>query len=79
MEVGTKVTFLDQAGAERSFLISSYMVFERTFDDEVSYEAPLAKSLLTHRVGDETQIRTPSGFRTVEITSVAVVRSVFQF
>jgi transcription elongation GreA/GreB family factor len=77
VEVGTRVCITDEGGIERSFVISSYMIFTKRMMDELSYEAPVGKALMYHSKGDEIEIKTGRGSSIVEITDIKIAAELF--
>ncbi len=75
--VGTRVTVVDEGGSRQSFTVSSYMVLQKRIANEVSYEAPIAKPLLSHQIGDEIEVRTGANLRVLEIVSIEVEENLF--
>ena len=66
---GATVTILSETGDEREITIVG--VDELDADDaRVSWQCPLARALLTAKVGDTVTVRAPRGLERVEIIAV---------
>src|SRR5687767_4884769 len=66
---GATVTFADESGAEREVTIVGVDELDAG-DTRVSWRSPLAKALLTARVGDTVTLRAPRGPEQLEIIAV---------
>ncbi|MFY3382806.1 transcription elongation factor GreB [Paracidovorax sp. MALMAid1276] len=66
---GARVTYLDDQGAERTVTIMGIDETDSR-DSQVSWVSPVARALLRARVGDEVQLPTPGGLRTLEVVDV---------
>ena len=66
---GATVTYEDDEGAERTVTIMGIDEAESR-QSQVSWISPVARALLKARVGDEVQLPTPGGVRSLEIVSV---------
>ncbi len=66
---GATVTYVDEAGQERSITIKGIDEVEH-LAGEVSWISPIARALLRARVGDEVLLATPSGPARIEILAV---------
>ncbi len=66
---GAWVTIEDGSGARRRHRIVGPDEFDRE-PGYVSMDAPLGRALLGKRVGDEVEVRLPSGMAAVEITAI---------
>jgi len=53
------------------------MVLQKKIANEVSYDAPLAKPLLSHQIGDEIEVRTGRGLRVLEIIAIEIEEGLF--
>lgn len=67
---GATVTFETQAGLERRVTIVGVDEADLA-RGEVSLHSPLARALMTARVGDTVKLQTPSGIEAVDIVSVS--------
>jgi transcription elongation factor GreB len=66
---GATVTYVDDLGEERTVTILGIDEADTT-QGQVSWISPVARALLRARVGDEVQLPTPGGVRTLEILQV---------
>ena len=66
---GATVTFQNEAGDEREVTIVGVDELD-SGDARVSWRSPLAKALLTARVGDTVTLRAPRGPERLEIVAV---------
>ena len=66
---GATVTILNETGAEREVTIVGVDELDAG-DARVSWHSPLAKALLTARVGDTVTLRAPRGNERLEIVAV---------
>jgi transcription elongation factor GreB len=66
---GATVTILDESGDEREVTIVGVDELDAG-DERVSWRSPLARALLTAKVGDTVTVRAPRGPERVEITAV---------
>jgi transcription elongation factor GreB len=66
---GATVTILNETGAEREVTIVGVDELD-SGDARVSWRCPLAKALLTARVGDTVTLRAPRGPERLEIIAV---------
>ena len=66
---GATVTFQDEAGDEREVTIVGVDELD-SGDARVSWRSPLAKALLTARVGDTVTLRAPRGPERLDIVAV---------
>lgn len=66
---GAKVTYVDDEGVERTITIMGIDEADSR-ESQVSWISPVARALLKARVGDEVQLPTPGGVRTLEILDV---------
>lgn len=66
---GASVTYLEQDGSERQVTIMGIDEADSA-QGQISWVAPVARALLKARVGDEVQLPTPGGLRTLEILAV---------
>lgn len=66
---GATVTVADESGGEREVTIVGVDELDRG-DARVSWRSPLAKALLTARVGDTATVRAPRGPERVEILAI---------
>jgi transcription elongation factor GreB len=66
---GATVTYATAAGDERTITIKGIDEAD-ALAGEVSWIAPVARSLLKARVGDEVRLVTPGGVETVEVIEV---------
>lgn len=66
---GATVTFLDDEGLERTITIMGIDEAD-TRESQVSWISPVARALLKARVGDEVQLPTPGGVRSLEVLAV---------
>ena len=67
---GATVTYVDEAGAERTITIKGIDEAE-SGQGEVSWISPIARTLLRARIGDVLQLSTPSGMREIEVLEVS--------
>ena len=66
---GATVTVADEAGDEREVTIVGVDELD-VGDARVSWRSPLAKALLTARVGDTVTVRAPRGSQCLEIVAI---------
>jgi len=66
---GATVTYMDDQGRSRTVTIMGIDEADSN-QGQVSWIAPVARALLKARVGDEVQLPTPSGLRTLEVLDV---------
>src|SRR5262245_51942404 len=66
---GATVTIEDEDGEEREVTIVGVDELDAG-DARVSWRSPLARALLTAKVGDTVTVRAPGGSRQVEITAI---------
>jgi transcription elongation factor GreB len=66
---GATVTYSDALGAERTITILGIDEAESS-QGQVSWIAPIARSLLKSREGDEVRLLTPTGVQTLEVIRV---------
>ena len=66
---GATVTTLDERGAEREVTIVGVDELD-VGDARVSWRSPLAKALLTARVGDMVTVRAPRGPERIEVVAI---------
>jgi len=66
---GATVRYIDDLGASRTVTILGIDEADSS-QGQVSWIAPVARALLKARVGDEVQLPTPSGVRTLEVLEV---------
>jgi transcription elongation factor GreB len=66
---GATVTFVNEAGDEREVTIVGADELDVNAD-RVSWKSPLARALLTRRVGDTVTLRAPRGPERLEIVAV---------
>ena len=66
---GATVTILNEAGAEREVTIVGVDELDAG-DARVSWRSPLARALLTARVGDSVTVRAPRGPECLEIIAI---------
>ena len=66
---GATVTIADQSGHEREVTIVGVDELDLS-DARISWRSPLAKALLTKRVGDTVVVRAPRGPERIEIVAV---------
>ena len=69
MFFGATVTYADDEGAERTVTIMG-IDEANSAQGQVSWVSPVARALLKAREGDEVQLPTPGGMRTLEIVAV---------
>jgi transcription elongation factor GreB len=67
---GARVTVVDEAGDERTYLICGVDEAEPE-TGAVSWISPIAKALLGREVGDEVSLRLPRGAQLLEIVEIA--------
>jgi len=71
VDIGCHVTICDAATDERrTLVVGSYQVLDQQHDDEVSYAAPLTKSLPGATVGEERKVTI--GGKTTVLRVVAI-------
>jgi transcription elongation factor GreB len=66
---GATVTILNESGAEREVTIVGVDELD-SGDKRVSWRSPLARALLTAKVGDTVTLRAPRGPERLEIIAV---------
>lgn len=66
---GAAVTYLDDEGVERTVTIMGIDEADSR-EGQVSWVSPVARALLKARVGDEVQLPTPGGVRSLEVVAV---------
>ena len=66
---GARVTYAEDGGQERTITIKGIDEADSAAG-EVSWIAPVARALLKARVGDEVQLMTPSGPKSLEVLDV---------
>jgi transcription elongation factor GreB len=66
---GATVTILDETGEERDVTIVGVDELDAS-DRRVSWRSPLARALLTARVGDQVTVRAPRGPVRLEIVAI---------
>jgi transcription elongation factor GreB len=66
---GATVTIINEAGDEREVTIVGVDELD-TGDARVSWRSPLARALLTAKVGDSVTVRAPRGPERLEIIAV---------
>lgn len=66
---GATVTYADDEGAERTVTIMG-IDEANSAEGQVSWVSPVARALLKAREGDEVQLSTPGGMRSLEIVAV---------
>jgi len=66
---GATVTYVDQVGVERTVTILGIDEVDTT-QGEISWVAPVARTLLKARVGDVVQLVTPAGIDEIEVLQV---------
>ncbi len=66
---GATVTYVDQAGLERTVTILGIDEVD-TMQGEISWVAPVARTLLKAWVGDVVQLVTPAGIDEIEVLQV---------
>lgn len=67
---GATVTYANDAGDERTITIKGIDEVD-SLHGEVSWVAPIARTLLKARAGDTLQLVTPVGVETIEVISVS--------
>jgi transcription elongation factor GreB len=70
---GATVTYVDQAGVERNVTILGIDEVD-TSQGEISWVAPVARTLLKARVGDVLPLATPAGMDEIEVLEVRYPR-----
>jgi transcription elongation factor GreB len=66
---GATVTYADEAGTERTITIMGIDEAD-SLDGQVSWVAPVARTLLKARVGDVLRLVTPAGVEEIEVLAV---------
>lgn len=66
---GATVTYVDDEGVERTITIRGIDEAE-TLESQVSWVSPVARALLSARIGDEVPLPTPGGVRNLEVVDV---------
>lgn len=66
---GSIVTYIDDEGIERTITIMGIDEADSR-ESQVSWISPVARALLKARVGDEVQLPTPGGVRSLEVVAV---------
>ena len=71
VDVGSNVTvkMLSAGGEERTFQIVG-SVEANPYENRISNESPVGKTLLGHKVGELVEIQTPDGVSEFEITAI---------
>lgn len=67
---GATVTYVDDLGEERTVTILGIDEVD-TAHQQVSWVSPVARALLKAHEGDEVQLQTPAGLRTLEVLAVS--------
>lgn len=70
VDIGSTVTVQEDNFPEETY----YLVGPKEADPpngKISYESPIGKSLLNHKIGDEVEIQTPGGKLKLKIVKVA--------
>ena len=67
---GATVTYVDQAGEQRTVTILGIDEVD-TRQGEISWVAPVARTLLKSRVGDVLALATPAGMDEIEVLAVS--------
>ncbi|MCW5641165.1 MAG: transcription elongation factor GreB [Rhodoferax sp.] len=70
---GATVTYVDQAGEQRTVTILGIDEVD-TRQGEISWVAPVARTLLKSRVGDVLALATPAGMDEIEVLAVSYPR-----
>ena len=70
---GATVTYMDKAGVERTVTILGIDEVD-TSQGEISWVAPVARTLLKTRVGDVVPLVTPAGMDEIEVLKVVYPR-----
>tara|TARA_R110001599_G_scaffold314769_2_gene523198 strand:+ start:503 stop:1096 length:594 start_codon:yes stop_codon:yes gene_type:complete len=70
---GATVTYVDQAGEQRTVTILGIDEVD-TSQGEISWVAPVARTLLKSRVGDVLPLVTPAGMDEIEVLAVSYPR-----
>ena len=70
---GATVTYLDDEGVDRTVTIMGIDEAD-SHAAQISWIAPVSRALLKARVGDEVQLPTPGGVRSLEIVAVEYPR-----
>ena len=70
VQMGGRVTLLNQNGAEEEYTIVGSPEAAPA-QGRISNESPVGKALLKKRVGDEVQVNTPAGTVTLTISSIS--------
>ena len=66
---GATVTYLDDEGVQRTITIMGIDEAD-SHESQVSWISPVSRVLLRARVGDEVQLPTPGGVRSLEVVAV---------
>lgn len=66
---GATVTYVDDEGGERTITIMGIDEADSS-ESQVSWVSPVARALLRGRIGDDVQLPTPGGVRSLEILNV---------
>lgn len=69
VSLGSRVTIVEGGGAPETYQIVGVAEADPTAG-RISYESPLGKALLGHRVGDVVEAITPSGVLRIRIVSL---------
>ncbi len=67
---GARVTYVDQAGEEKTVTIVGEDEVDMT-TGHISYASPVGKALIGKEEGDEVTVKTPGGKRVLEIDEVS--------
>ena len=69
VDLGSRVTIVEGDNPPETYhLVGSAEAFPS--DGKISYESPIGKSLMGHRVGDEVTVNTPGGLLVFRITEI---------
>jgi len=66
---GATVTYVDEDGAEQTVTILGIDEAD-SHQSQVSWVSPVARALLKARIGDDVQLPTPGGIRSLEVVDV---------
>ena len=69
VRLGSRVTIVEKDGAPETYHIVGSAETDPSVG-KISYESPLGKALMGHKVGDEVQVQAPAGMLTFRIVGI---------
>jgi transcription elongation factor GreA len=69
VRLGSRVTIVEKDGAPETYHIVGSAETDPSVG-KISYESPLGKALMGHKVGDEVQVQAPAGMLTFRIVEI---------